>query len=52
MAELEARKQQMERKDVQFGKGPDPGTAGPDGIYILRQLERWRARGDGILKQR
>lgn len=41
----------VEKKDVQYGKGPEPGTAGPDGIYILRQLERWRLRGDGILRR-
>lgn len=41
----------VQKKDVQFGKGPEPGTAGPDGIYILRQLERWRLRGEGILRK-
>lgn len=39
------------KKDVQFGKGPEPGTAGPDGVYILRQLERWRLRGEGVLRK-
>ncbi|MGQ9859226.1 MAG: acetyl-CoA decarbonylase/synthase complex subunit delta [Thermodesulfobacteriota bacterium] len=41
----------VQKKDVQFGKGPEPGTAGPDGLYILRQLERWRLRGEGILRK-
>lgn len=41
----------VEKKEVKYGKGPEPGTAGPDGIYILRQLERWRLRGDGILRR-
>lgn len=41
----------VEKRDVQFGKGPEPGTAGPDGVYILRQLERWRLRGEGVLRR-
>ncbi len=35
---------------VEFGKGREPGVAGPDGIYILRTLERWRMRGEGVIK--
>ncbi|MEJ5378013.1 MAG: acetyl-CoA decarbonylase/synthase complex subunit delta [bacterium] len=41
----------VQKKEVQFGKGPEPGTAGPDGLYILRQLDRWRLRGEGILRK-
>lgn len=40
-----------EKEDVEYGKGPEPGMAGPEGIYIIRALERWKLRGDGILKR-
>jgi acetyl-CoA decarbonylase/synthase, CODH/ACS complex subunit delta len=40
-----------EKRDVQYGKGPEPFTAGREGIYILRALDRWRSRGEGILKK-
>jgi len=36
---------------VEFGKGREPGVAGPDGVYILRSLARWRMRGEGVLKE-
>ena len=36
-------------QEIQFGQGREPGVAGPEAEYILRSLERWRLRGDGIL---
>jgi acetyl-CoA decarbonylase/synthase complex subunit delta len=47
----EAAKAKEEKVDLEYGKGPEPGTAGPDGVYITRALERWRLRGAGILKK-
>jgi acetyl-CoA decarbonylase/synthase complex subunit delta len=40
-----------EKREVQYGKGPEPGTAGADGVYILRSLARWRLRGEGVLRR-
>ncbi len=42
--------QAPEKQQVEFGKGREPGVAGPDGVYILRSLARWRMRGEGVLK--
>ncbi len=39
-------------QEIQFGKGREPGVAGPDAEYIIRSLDRWRLRGDGILSSR
>ena len=39
------------KKDVQYGKGPEPGTAGRDGEQILRTLERWKLRGEGVFRK-
>ncbi len=35
---------------VEFGKGREPGVAGPEAIYILRSVERWRMRGEGVIR--
>ena len=37
-------------QQVEFGKGREPGVAGPEAIYILRSVERWRMRGEGVVK--
>jgi len=39
------------KRDVQYGKGPEPGTAGHDGEQILRTLERWKLRGEGVFRK-
>jgi acetyl-CoA decarbonylase/synthase complex subunit delta len=49
--EAEMAQKQKGKEDVQYGEGPKPGTAGQDAVYIIRTLERWRLRGDGILKK-
>ncbi|WP_449246104.1 hypothetical protein [Desulfarculus baarsii] len=37
------------RQGVVFGQPPEPGTAGPEATYIMKSLERFRLRGDGVL---
>jgi acetyl-CoA decarbonylase/synthase complex subunit delta len=39
-----------EAADVEYGKGREAGVAGPEADYIMRTLQRWRLRGDGVLK--
>lgn len=34
---------------VVFGEPPEVGTAGPDAVRIVKSLERFRLRGDGVL---
>ncbi len=47
----ESTKKKKGKKGVEYGEGPKQGMAGADAIYIIRSIERWRLRGDGILKK-
>lgn len=35
----------------EYGDYRQPGTAGPDADYIIRSLDRWKLRGDGLLSK-
>lgn len=37
------------QEGVEYGEPREAGIAGPDADYILRSLERWRLRGEGVL---
>jgi acetyl-CoA decarbonylase/synthase complex subunit delta len=39
------------KEGVEFGEPRPEGVAGPEASYILRSLERWRLRGEGVLKK-
>ncbi|MGD8561753.1 MAG: acetyl-CoA decarbonylase/synthase complex subunit delta [Desulfarculaceae bacterium] len=50
-AEMAAHAEESEEAaDVEYGKGREAGVAGPEADYIMRTLQRWRLRGDGVLK--
>jgi acetyl-CoA decarbonylase/synthase complex subunit delta len=55
--EREKRMAEMEKaapagkEGVEFGEPRPEGVAGPEASYILRSLERWRLRGEGVLKK-
>ncbi len=49
-AEMAAQAKKKVDQDVEYGEGRKPGVAGPDAEYIIRSLDRWRLRGDGILR--
>ncbi len=38
------------KEGVEYGEPREPGVAGPNAVYILRSLERWRLRGEGVIK--
>jgi acetyl-CoA decarbonylase/synthase complex subunit delta len=38
-----------EEEEVEYGGDREPGVAGPEALYVLRSVERWRLRGEGIL---
>ena len=40
----------QEEPQVEYGKDREPGIAGPKADYILRSVDRWRLRGDGVLR--
>lgn len=42
----------VKSQGVVFGQPPEPGTAGPDATHIMKSLERFRLRGDGVLGKR
>jgi acetyl-CoA decarbonylase/synthase complex subunit delta len=44
------KKQKSKKVKPEYGKGRAPGTAGPEATYIMRSLDRWRLRGDGVMK--
>ncbi len=37
------------QEGVEYGEPREAGIAGPDADYVLRSLERWRLRGEGVL---
>ena len=39
-----------EELEAEYGQDREPGIAGPDAAYIVRNVERWRLRGEGYLK--
>ena len=38
-----------EEEEVEYGSDREPGVAGPEAAYVLRSVERWRLRGEGVL---
>ena len=38
------------RTKIEFGPKREPGTAGPEAVFITRSLDRWRLRGSGVTK--
>ncbi|MCF8099947.1 MAG: acetyl-CoA synthase, partial [Desulfarculaceae bacterium] len=36
---------------VEYGEPRPVGVAGPDAVYILKTLTRWRLRGDGVQRK-
>ncbi len=39
-----------DEEDVEYGEPRPQGVAGPDAIYIEKTLQRWRLRGDGVMR--
>jgi acetyl-CoA decarbonylase/synthase complex subunit delta len=38
------------KEGVEFGKGRESGSAGPDALYIYRSIDRWKSHLSGIIK--
>ena len=52
MARLSEEKEYDEEEEgVEYGEPRPQGVAGPDAIYILKTLNRWHLRGDGVLRK-
>jgi len=41
---------EAEEEQVEYGSHREPGMAGPHADYIMRSVERWRLRGEGIVR--
>ncbi|BEQ17137.1 acetyl-CoA decarbonylase/synthase complex subunit delta [Desulfoferula mesophila] len=36
---------------VEYGEPRPAGVAGPDAVFVLKSLSRWRLRGDGVMRK-
>ncbi|MEW5913583.1 MAG: acetyl-CoA synthase, partial [Thermodesulfobacteriota bacterium] len=39
-------------EDVEYGPGREAGVAGPEAVFIVKSLARWRLRGAGLLRDK
>jgi len=52
MAHLAEKHEDAEAEEgVEYGEPRPVGVAGPDALYILKTLTRWRLRGDGVRRK-